>query len=90
MEAIAKNVKKWQPTSISSGSSRQPSPGGVAGSAAETEAAATSKEPSPTSDKDTDLLTFETFDLNQVIHAYEIPYSRKFSLDKDFTKPSYL
>ena len=66
VEAIARNVKKWQPASISSGNSRQPSPGGVAGSATETEAAATSKEPSPTSDKDADLLTFETFDLTQV------------------------
>ncbi len=68
MEAIAKNVKKWQPAG-GNGSSRQPSPGAVAGPAAETEAAATSKESSPASDKDADLLTFETFDLNQVISA---------------------
>ena len=72
VEAIARNVKKWQPAGISSGSSRQPSPGGVAGPAAETEPTATSKEPSPTSDKDADLLTFETFDLNQVISAVYI------------------
>lgn len=72
VEAIARNVKKWQPAGISSGSSRQPSPGGVAGPAAETEPTATSKEPSPTSDKDADLLTFETFDLNQVISVVYI------------------
>ena len=66
VEAIAKNVKKWQPAGSSN--SRQPSPSSVAGPA-ETEAAATSKESSPTSDKDSDLLAFETFDLNQVISA---------------------
>ena len=36
---------------------------------AETEAAAKSKESSPMLDKDSDLLTFETFDLNQVMSA---------------------
>lgn len=64
VEAIARNVKKWQP--LGSNGSRQPSPSSGAGPG-ESEAAATSKESSPTSDKDSDLLTFETFDLNQVM-----------------------
>ena len=65
VEAIAKNVKKWQPAG---NNSRQPSPSSMAGPA-ETEAAAKSKESSPILDKDSDLLTFETFDLNQVMSA---------------------
>ena len=68
VEAIAKNVKKWQP---GGSSSRQPSPSSVTGPA-ETEEAATSKESSPTSDKDSDLLTFETFDLNQVMSIFTL------------------
>ena len=58
VEAIAKNVKHWRPSCAS----RQPSPSSLG--AAEEEG--TSKESSPSSDKDTDLLTFDTFDLNKV------------------------
>ena len=58
MEAIAKNVKQWEPSSVS----RQSSPSAEGG----TEEGERSKESSPSADKDADLLTFDTFDLNQV------------------------
>ena len=64
VEAIAKNVKRWRPDS-----SRQTSPSSVA-EQGENEVAETSKESSPTSDKDSDLLTFATFDLNQVMPIF--------------------
>ena len=71
MEAIAKNVKRWQPNS----GSRQASPNSV-GLITTEEGDGASKESSPTSDKDSDVLTFDTFDLNQVksitTTAYEI------------------
>ena len=62
VEAIAKNVKRWQPNS----SSRQASPSSVIG-LAEGGGEGRSKESSPDSvDKDSDLLTFDTFDLDKV------------------------
>ena len=59
VEAIAKNVKRWQPSCAS----RHASPSSVGGAA---EGEVRSKESSPSSDKDADLLTFETFDINKV------------------------
>ena len=61
MEAIAKNVKRWELSSAS----RQPSPSSGDGA----EEGERSKESSPSTDKDADLLTFDTFDLNQVKSA---------------------
>ena len=63
VEAIAKNVKRWQP---GNSSSRQTSPSSVGGPAAGGGEAGRSKESSPDSDKDSDLLTFDTFDLEKV------------------------
>ena len=74
VEAIAKNVKRWQP---GNSSSRQTSPSPTGGPAEGGRESGRSKESSPDSDKDSDLLTFDAFDLEKVTSAIYM-YTEKF------------